>query len=384
MTQQPRRAGSRSAGRPGPAGKGTGQRAGKTGGPGVGNRTGTPSGKSAAKFTGKFTGKPAGKSTGKSTGRATGQPGGKGPATDPGKPGGKTQGRRGGNTAGKASAPGPARGPARPGGPARRKSAAPPRTTAPLPPERPEVDVHDPEGVRLQKLLAAAGVGSRRVCEDLISAGRVAVEGQTVRELGIRIDPIRQAVHVDGVRVQLDESRVYLAFNKPLGVVSTMSDDLGRPCIGDYVAHRNERLFHVGRLDADTDGLILLTNDGELAHRLQHPSYGVLKTYVATVPGPVARDVGRTLRAGVRIDDKTVVVDHFKLIDSAPGRALVEVGLHEGSKHVVRRLLAAVGHPVQTLTRTDVGPVRLGQLGSGKVRPLNSLEIGQLYTAAGM
>jgi 23S rRNA pseudouridine2605 synthase len=247
-----------------------------------------------------------------------------------------------------------------------------------------EVDVHDPDGVRLQKLLAAAGVGSRRTCENLITAGRVAVDGHVVTELGVRIDPNNQTVHVDGSRVQLDESRVYLAFNKPLGVVSTMSDDLGRPCVGDFVSNRKERLFHVGRLDADTEGLLLLTNDGELAHRLQHPSYGVLKTYVAQIPGPVPRDLGKRLRAGIELDDGPVKIDSFKLVDSAPGKALVEVQLHEGRKHIVRRLLEAVGHPVITLVRTDVGPIRLGDLRSGRMRSLNRPEIGQLYSAAGL
>jgi 23S rRNA pseudouridine2605 synthase len=257
-----------------------------------------------------------------------------------------------------------------------------------LPPQREKptvkVDVHDPDGVRLQKLLAAAGVGSRRTCESLITAGRVEVDGHLVTELGVRIDPVRQTVNVDGSRVQLDESRVYLAFNKPLGVVSTMSDDLNRPCIGDYVSNRKERLFHVGRLDVDTEGLLLLTNDGELAHRLQHPSYGVLKTYLAQIPGPVPRDLGKTLRAGVELPDGAVKVDSFKLVDSAPGKALVELQLHEGRKHVVRRLLEAVGHPVITLVRTDVGPIRLGDLRSGRMRALNQPEIGQLYSAAGL
>jgi 23S rRNA pseudouridine2605 synthase len=259
-------------------------------------------------------------------------------------------------------------------------------TRLPAQPERQaaEVDVHDPDGVRLQKLLAAAGVGSRRTCENLITAGRVAVDGHVVTELGVRIDPNRQTVHVDGSRVQLDESRVYLAFNKPLGVVSTMSDDLGRPCVGDFVSNRKERLFHVGRLDADTEGLLLLTNDGELAHRLQHPSYGVLKTYLAQIPGPVPRDLGKRLRAGIELDDGPVKIDSFKLVDSAPGKALVEVQLHEGRKHIVRRLLEAVGHPVITLVRTDVGPIRLGDLRSGRMRSLNRPEIGQLYSAAGL
>jgi len=254
-------------------------------------------------------------------------------------------------------------------------------------PQRPTpvpVDVHDPDGVRLQKLLAAAGVGSRRTCENLIAAGRVEVDGQVVTELGVRVDPVRQTVHVDGERVQLDESRLYLAFNKPLGVVSTMSDDLGRPSVGDYVMNRKERLFHVGRLDADTEGLLLLTNDGDLAHRLQHPAYGVPKTYLAQVPGPVARDVGKRLRAGIDLEDGPVKVDSFKLVDSAPGKALVEVILHEGRKHVVRRLLEAVGYPVITLVRTDVGPIHLGDLKPGRIRALSRDEVGKLYSAAGL
>jgi 23S rRNA pseudouridine2605 synthase len=244
--------------------------------------------------------------------------------------------------------------------------------------------VHDPDGVRLQKLLAAAGVGSRRACEALIAAGRVEVDGQVVTELGVRIDPARHVVHVDGVRIQLDESRVYLAFNKPLGVVSTMNDELGRVSLADYVGNRDERLFHVGRLDADTEGLLLLTNDGDLAHRLQHPAYGVAKTYVARIPGPVPRDLGRRLRDGVELEDGYVKVDSFKVVDSAPGKAVVEVVLHEGRKHVVRRMLDTVGHPVETLVRVQIGPIRLGDLKSGRTRRLTVDEVGQLYSAAGM
>ena len=250
--------------------------------------------------------------------------------------------------------------------------------------EQPQVDVHDPEGVRLQKLLAAAGVGSRRVCESLIADGRVEVDGQVVTELGVRINPRSQVVHVDGVRVNLDEDRVYLAFNKPKGVVTTMSDELGRISLADYVGNREERLFHVGRLDADTEGLLLLTNDGDLAHRLQHPAYGVLKTYLATVRGPVARDVGKRLREGIELDDGPVKVDSFKIVDSQPGKALIEIVLHEGRKHVVRRMLAEVGHPVLELVRTEVGPIRLADLKSGRLRRLNKAEIGALYKAAGL
>ncbi|WP_323098435.1 pseudouridine synthase [Intrasporangium sp. YIM S08009] len=250
--------------------------------------------------------------------------------------------------------------------------------------QQPQVDVHDPDGTRLQKLMAAAGVGSRRVCENLIAEGRVQVDGQVVTELGVRVDARTAVVHVDGVRVNLDEDRVYLAFNKPKGVVTTMSDDLGRVSLADYVGNREERLFHVGRLDADTEGLLLLTNDGDLAHRLQHPAYGVLKTYLATVRGPVARDVGKRLREGVELEDGPVTVDSFKIVDHQPGRALIEVVLHEGRKHVVRRMLEAVGHPVLELVRTEVGPIRLADLKSGRLRRLNKAEIGALYKAAGL
>jgi 23S rRNA pseudouridine2605 synthase len=305
-----------------------------------------------------------------------GGPGGSGGAGGSSGSGGRPQGRSG---PAKGSGPAKASGPRFAGS---TKKSQP--TKLPPRPQAPEVDVHDPDGVRLQKLLAAAGVGSRRVCENLISAGRVEVDGQVVTELGVRIDPDRQTVHVDGVRVQLDESRVYLAFNKPLGVVSTMNDELGRVSLADYVGNRPERLFHVGRLDADTEGLLLLTNDGDLAHRLQHPAYGVPKTYIAQIPGPVPRDLGKRLREGVELDDGPVAVDSFKVVDSQPGRALVEVILHEGRKHVVRRMLDAVGHPVQTLVRVQVGPIRLGDLKSGRTRRLTQDEVGRLYQAAGM
>ncbi|MEP7333236.1 MAG: pseudouridine synthase [Terracoccus sp.] len=246
----------------------------------------------------------------------------------------------------------------------------------------PPVDVHDPDGVRLQKLMAAAGVGSRRVCENLIADGRVEVDGQVITELGVRIDAKKQTVHVDGVRINLDEDRVYLAFNKPKGVVTTMHDELGRISLEDYVGNREERLFHVGRLDADTEGLLLLTNDGDLAHRLQHPSYGVLKTYVATIRGPVKGDVGKRLREGVELEDGPVKADSFRIIDHQPGKAMVELVLHEGRKHVVRRMLEAVGHPVLELVRTEVGPIRLADLKLGRMRRLNKAEVGALYKAA--
>ncbi|NDL56570.1 pseudouridine synthase [Phytoactinopolyspora mesophila] len=241
------------------------------------------------------------------------------------------------------------------------------------------------EGVRLQKVLAGAGVGSRRACEVLIAAGRVEVDGQIVRTMGLRVDPTTAVIKVDGMRVTTAEAGlVHLALNKPRGVVSTMSDPEGRPSLQDYVHGRKERLFHVGRLDADTEGLILLTNDGELAHRLAHPSYEILKTYVAEVPGPVAPGVGKQLREGITLDDGPVQVTSFRVVDRVGTRVMVEVALHEGRKHVVRRMLKAAGHPVQRLVRTHVGPVALSDLRPGNTRALTREEVANLYKDVGL
>ena len=238
-----------------------------------------------------------------------------------------------------------------------------------------------PAGIRLQKVLASAGVGSRRVSEDLIAAGRVTVNGE-VAVLGARVDPDTAVIHVNGDRIVVRGDLVHLALNKPRGVLSAMSDDRGRPTVGDLVADREERLFHVGRLDNDSEGLLLLTNDGDLAHHLMHPSFGVLKTYLATVPGPVAKDVGRRLRAGIELDDGPVRADAFKIVQTQGDQAIVEVVLHEGRKHIVRRMLAEVGHPVSRLVRTRIGPVRLGALRVGTLRPLTRPELAGLHRLA--
>ena len=240
------------------------------------------------------------------------------------------------------------------------------------------------DGVRLQRVLASAGLGSRRACEQLIDEGRVEVDGKVVRQQGVRVDPATAVIKVDGMRIASAPDHVYILLNKPKGVVSTMSDPEGRPSLQDYVGDRNARLFHVGRLDTDTEGLILLTNDGDLAHRLSHPSYGVEKTYLAEVQGPVARDIGKRLKAGVELEDGPVRVDSFRLVSQSGNRVMVEVSLHEGRKHVVRRLLAEVGHPVARLVRTDVGPISLGHLKPGKQRKLSQQEIGALYRAVGL
>jgi 23S rRNA pseudouridine2605 synthase len=241
------------------------------------------------------------------------------------------------------------------------------------------------EGVRLQKVLAQAGVASRRAAEELIARGRVSVDGDVVRELGTRVDPAAAVIHVDGTRVIVRDDLIYLALNKPRGVHSTMTDEQGRPCVGDYLRQRMPDsaagVFHVGRLDADTEGLLLLTNDGELAHRLMHPSFHVSKTYLAEVDGTVPRGLGKRLRDGVRLPDGPVVADEFRVKDTRPGRSLVEIVLHEGRKHIVRRLLAEVGHPVRKLVRTAIDGVRLGTTKPGSVRALGHGEVGSLYRA---
>jgi 23S rRNA pseudouridine2605 synthase len=218
----------------------------------------------------------------------------------------------------------------------------------------------------------------------MIGAGRVEVDGEVVRRFGARVDPKTQVIRVDGKRIPASEDLVYLALNKPAGVLSTMSDDRGRRTIADLVADHGERLFHVGRLDYETEGLILLTNDGELAHRLAHPRYGVLKTYLAEVRGPVPRELAHRLTTGVELDDGIVTADRFRVVEQAGQRVLVEITLHEGRKHVVRRMLAQSGHPVIRLVRTQVGPVSLGSLRPGSSRRLSITEIGNLYATVGM
>lgn len=244
------------------------------------------------------------------------------------------------------------------------------------------------EGERLQKVLAKAGVASRRAAEEMIAQGRVEVDGMIVREQGLRIDPQHAVVRVDGTRVVVREELVHVALNKPKGWQSTMSDDLGRPCVGDIVAERiaaGQRLFHVGRLDADTEGLLLLTNDGDLAHRLMHPSFEVSKTYLATVQGEVNnRAVTKQLKNGVELEDGPAKVDRFQVLELGEGRSLVKVVLHEGRKHIVRRLLDAVGHPVIRLVRTHIGPVALGDQRPGTLRVLGRDEIGKLYEAVSL
>lgn len=236
--------------------------------------------------------------------------------------------------------------------------------------------------VRLQKLLAESGVASRRKCEELMLAGLVEVDGEVVTRLGTKVDPRTSVIRVDGRRLPPRTDRVYLALNKPRGVVSTMADPEGRRCLADLLGERPERLFHVGRLDTDTEGLILLTNDGGFAQKVAHPSYELEKTYVAEVEGVVGSRTLKALRAGIDLDDGPVAADSIRLVSKAQGRSIVELVIHEGRNRIVRRMLEAVGHPVTRLTRTRVGPVPLTGLRSGELRDLTSEELGSLLDAA--
>jgi 23S rRNA pseudouridine2605 synthase len=235
-------------------------------------------------------------------------------------------------------------------------------------------------GERLQKVMAAAGIGSRRASEELIAAGRVTVNGKRA-QLGDRVDAEADEIYVDGERIVTDAKKVYLAINKPAGVVSTMSDERGRAALADYLGNLAQRVYHVGRLDQASEGLLLLMNDGELAHKLMHPSYGVQKTYLAEVSGPIRKDLKKQLLAGVELEDGLVMVDNFRVVDSVPGKVLVEVVLHEGRKHIVRRLLDEVGYPVTRLVRTAIGPIKIGDLKTGRTRRLTRGEVAALFKA---
>ena len=233
------------------------------------------------------------------------------------------------------------------------------------------------EGVRLQKALAAAGVASRRASEELIVQGRVKVNGKVVRELGSRIDPLVDQVQVNGKPVQMDPDRVYFAFNKPKGVVSTMSDEKGRRCLADFFGGF-ERVFNVGRLDAETTGLILLTNDGDLANQLLHPSYEVEKLYVAKVQGKIGKVELQRLKDGVKLEDGLQKADRVRVIDQNEFNSLVEIVLHSGKNRIVRRMFEAVGHPVIDLTRKSFGPIHVKALKLGQYRELSKLEVSSL------
>jgi 23S rRNA pseudouridine2605 synthase len=245
--------------------------------------------------------------------------------------------------------------------------------------------VTDPvEGVRLQKVLAAAGIASRRACEILISEGRVEVNSEIVVEQGRRVDPERDVIRVDGARIPPPRRHRYLALNKPRGVVTTMSDPEGRRTVADLVTvGGKERLFHVGRLDTDTEGLLILTNDGDFAHRLAHPSYQVPKAYIAEVAGLVGEQTLSRLRRGITLEDGPVRPTSVKIVSAAGDKTLLKITIQEGRNRIVRRTMEAVGHPVRRLSRIGIGPVRLGNLKVGEYRDLTREELGGLLDLIG-
>lgn len=234
-----------------------------------------------------------------------------------------------------------------------------------------------PDGERLQKVLARVGIGSRRICEDLIAEERVKVNGE-IAVLGRRVDPEHDLVEVDGAPIGIRPGLVHYLLNKPAGVVTTASDPQGRPTVIDLVP-AEPRVFPVGRLDMDTEGLLLLTNDGELANRIAHPSHGVDKEYLAEVEGSPSRAALRQLREGVELDDGRTAPAAATLVDGS----LVKLTIHEGRNRQVRRMLDAVGHPVTRLIRVRIGPLTDRRLAPGSWRALTGDELRALEAAVG-
>lgn len=259
-----------------------------------------------------------------------------------------------------------------------------------------EADPHVEGGERLQKVLAHAGVASRRAAEQLMTAGRVSIDGIVVTQVGVRVNPETQEIRVDGHRVLTDSEALTVLLHKPAGVVTTMSDPQGRPTVAEYGErylrdHADEldnpdsvRLVHVGRLDTDTEGLLLLSNDGELSHRLMHPSYEISKTYIAIVEGQMLPSAARQLRSGIELDDGPVAADKVTIKDAGPAGSIVEITLHSGKNHIVRRMLDGVGHPVTRLARTKLGSLGLGGLKPGQMRALSRTELQSLYEEVGL
>jgi len=234
---------------------------------------------------------------------------------------------------------------------------------------------------RLNKIIADAGIASRRAADQLILEGRVSVDGEIIIELGGKYDPEINDVKVDGESLTINKSKTYLAFHKPAGIISTMSDPEGRANLGDYFKDRKDRLYHVGRLDKDSEGIILLTNDGDLAHRATHPSYGLEKRYLVEVEGEFNKQMSDQLLQGVRLEDglaRALKVVHARAVSK--NHHWVEITIHEGRFHIIRRLIESLGLKVLRLIRLDFGPINLGDMKPGRHRVLNSQEMTNLFT----
>ncbi len=234
---------------------------------------------------------------------------------------------------------------------------------------------------RLQKVIADAGVASRRKAEELIVDGRVRVNGRTIRELGTKVDPEKSEVEVDGEVITRKISKIYLALNKPRGILSTLSDPENRPHLGDLLQDRHERLFHVGRLDKESEGLLLLTNDGELSHRATHPSFSLPKNYLLELRGMVSKEVAEAFRSGVELDDGMAKIDKLTVLPGQPGRTLFDVVIHDGRNQILRRMAAATGLTIERLIRIGMGPIKLGELTPGKWREIQGAELLSLQKA---
>ncbi len=230
---------------------------------------------------------------------------------------------------------------------------------------------------RLNKIIADAGVTSRRGADDLIISGRVSVDGVIIRELGAKFDPEKNKVEVDSETITQSLTKTYLALHKPRGVLSTMFDPEGRPSLADFIDLRRERLFHVGRLDKDSEGLILLTNDGDLTFRATHPSFGLEKSYIIEFEGVLPKGIEKTLRNGVELEDGMARVLDYKQLSPT----WLEVTIHEGRYHIIRRLMEAIGVDVLRLIRTRFGPISLGETPEGRWRDLNDGELLNLQSA---
>lgn len=234
--------------------------------------------------------------------------------------------------------------------------------------------------IRLNKIIADAGIASRRAADQLILDGRVSVDGSTILELGGKYDPETSDIKVDGESLSISKSKTYVAFHKPAGVISTMSDPENRANLGNYFSDRKDRLYHVGRLDKDSEGLILLTNDGELAHRATHPSFGLEKKYLVEIEGEFNKSVSDQLLKGVKLEDglaRALNVTHLRAVSK--NHHWVEIIIHEGRYHIIRRLIESLGMKVLRLIRIEFGPIALGDMKSGRHRVLNSQEMTNLF-----
>lgn len=232
---------------------------------------------------------------------------------------------------------------------------------------------------RLQKILAKAGIASRRKAEELIRAGRVAVDGRIVTELGTKVDPQKSTITFDG-KPLVREEFVYILLNKPAGYVTTLADPQGRPIVTDLLQGIAQRVFPVGRLDYETEGALILTNDGSLGQYIQHPRYEVNKTYVATVPGTPSASKIRQLETGIVVDGHRTWPAKVRVLEQKKTETILELTIHEGKKRQVRKMLAAIGHPVRNLTRTAYGNLRLGNLPAGKYRLLTRNDLKKIFS----